>query len=77
MSDKRNPFEGFGSELKNRLRDDFLDRLDEAAFEERIDCIDKTVKAFKEVGIEDEEIIRLLQKYWDLRRSEAISFLDE
>ena len=72
-----NGLEEFFSEMLLRIRQDAQDRLDEAALNERISCILKTTRALKEVGIEREEIIRLLQKYWDLRRSEAISFIDE
>ncbi len=72
-----NGLEDFFSEMLLRIRQDAQDRLDEAALNERISCILKTTRALKEVGIEREEIISLLQKYWVLRRSEAISFIDE
>ena len=77
MSELKSAFKGFGTDLISSLREDMNNRLDEAAFDERISCIHKTTLALKEVGISNEEIIRLLQKYWDLRRSEAESFINE
>lgn len=58
-------------ELLCRLRESANARLDDAAFEERVIGIGKATAALYESGIDDEEIIRLLQKYWDLRLSEA------
>ncbi len=67
----RNPFSGFGRELLERLREDHQQRLDDAAFEERIIGIENATSAMLELGIDAERIISMLQKYWDLRRSEA------
>jgi hypothetical protein len=66
---------GFGSELLERIREDSNARLDEAAFEERVIVIEKATAALKEAKVEDEKIIYLLQKYWDLRLGEAKEFL--
>jgi hypothetical protein len=66
---------GFGSEMLERIREDNIARLDEVAFEERIIGIEKSTAALHEAGVEDEKIINLLQKYWDLRLSEAKEFL--
>ena len=66
---------GFGGELLERIRESNNARLDDAAFEERIIGIEKATLALREVGVEDERIIDLLQKYWDLRLSEAKDFL--
>ena len=38
--------------------------------------IENATAAMIEVGIEDRIIIQMLQKYWDLRLSEAKSFID-
>jgi hypothetical protein len=57
-----------------RIREDSNARLDEADFEERVIGIEK---ATKEAKVEDEKIIYLLQKYWDLRLSEAKEFLQQ
>lgn len=68
-------FSGFGSEILERLREDNQQRLNDAAFEEKIIGIENATAAMLEVGVEEEKIIQLLQKYWDLRLSEASEFL--
>ncbi|WP_312355178.1 hypothetical protein [Aminipila sp.] len=73
----RDSLSGFGSELLERIREDSNARLDEAAFEERVIGIEKATAALKEAKVEDEKIIYLLQKYWDLRPSEAKGFLQQ
>ena len=65
----------FGSELLVRTREMCNSKLDEAAFEERIIGIGNATAALYEADITDDKIISLLQKYWDLRRSEAEGFL--
>ena len=60
-----------------RIREDSNARLDEAAFEERVIGIEKATAALKEAKAEDEKIIYLLQKYWDIRLSEAKEFLQQ
>lgn len=67
----RNAFSGFGRELLDNIRESAQGGLDDAAFEERIVGIENATDAMIEVGIEDDKIIRMLQKYWDLRLSEA------
>jgi hypothetical protein len=71
----RDSFSGFGSELLESIRENSNARLDEAAFEERVIGIEKAILALREAEVEDEKIIYLLQKYWDLRLSEAKGFL--
>lgn len=73
----RDSFSGFGSELLESIREHANARLDEAAFEEKIIGIEKATTALSEAEVEDEKIIYLLQKYWDLRRSEANEFLQQ
>jgi hypothetical protein len=60
-----------------RIREDNNASLDEAAFEERVTGIEKATAALKEAKVEDEKIIYLLQKYWDLRLGEAKEFLQQ
>ena len=67
----RESFSGFGRELLERFRDDYYARLDEVAFEERIIGLEKATAALCEAGVDKDTIIQLLQKHWDLRRSEA------
>jgi hypothetical protein len=71
----RDSISGFGSELFERIRENSNARLDEAAFEERVNGIEKATAALLEAEVEDEKIIYLLQKYWDLRLSEAKEFI--
>lgn len=71
----REGFSQFWSEIVEGMRERMDARLDEVAFEERIIGIENATAALKEAGVEDEKIIALLQKYWDLRLSEAKEFL--
>jgi hypothetical protein len=70
---------GFGSELGSealqQIREDCNTRLEEAASEERIIGIEKATAALCEAKVEDEKIIYLLQKHWDLRPSEVERYL--
>ena len=47
-----------------------------AAFEERIVGIEKATTAMLEAGVDDDTIIKMLQKHWDLRLSEATAFIE-
>lgn len=71
----KDSFSGFGREILDGIRQDHFARLDEAAFEESIIGIEKAVAALCEAEVNEEKIIFLLQKYWDLRLSEAKEFL--
>lgn len=75
-NDFRNAFSGFGRELLDSIRESNQEKLDDAAFEERIIGIENATAAMIEVGIEDDKIIQMLQKYWDLRLSEAKEFVE-
>ncbi|MEA4892893.1 MAG: hypothetical protein VB085_10090 [Peptococcaceae bacterium] len=68
---------GFGSELLEQIRENSTARLDEAAFKEKIIGIEKAIAALREAEVEDEKIIFLLQKHWDLRLSEAKELLQQ
>ncbi|MBQ8133357.1 MAG: hypothetical protein IJ192_02950 [Clostridia bacterium] len=72
-----NPFSGFGTELLERLRADYRDRLNDAAFEEKIIGIENATSAMLELNVSEEQIIQMLQKYWDLRLSEARLFISK
>lgn len=71
----RDSFSGCGSELLERIRENSNARLDEAALEERVAGIKKATAALQEAEVEEEKIIYLLQKYWDLRLSETKELL--
>lgn len=72
----RDAFSGIGSEIIEGLRENYSVRLDDAAFEERVIGIKNATAALYEAKVEDDIIISLLQKYWDLRLSEAINILE-
>lgn len=72
----REAFNGFGWELLNGIREKGNERISEAAFEERIVGIEKATMAMLEAGVDDNTIIEMLQKHWDLRLSEATAFIE-
>lgn len=72
----RDAFSGFGTELLERMRVDYQERLGDVAFEERVIGIENATLAMLELGVEEGRIIQMLQKYWDLRLSEARMFID-
>lgn len=69
-------FKGFGGELLGVAREHTNSHIQDAVEEERIINIDKAVVAMFEAEVPDEKIIELLQKHWDLRRSEAEDFVE-
>lgn len=70
-------FKNFPSELINDVRQSRANSDDEIALETEIKSIHKATLALLEAKVEDKKIISLLQKYWDLRRSEAEEFLSQ
>lgn len=71
----KDSFSGFGTELWRGIRRNTAEILEDAAFNERVIGIRTATAALYEAGIEDEKIVYLLQKYWDLRLSEAMEIL--
>lgn len=69
----RDAFSGFGWDLLDEIRSSFQEKLDDEAFEERVIGIENATAAMLEV--DEEKIIQMLQKYWDLRLSEAKEFI--
>ena len=67
----------FFGEIISDLRQRTGEVLEDAALKEEVVCIDKATRALVEAKVSDDEIIRLLQKYWDLRASEAHRFLQQ
>lgn len=76
MRSVKEAFKGFGGEILDSIRNSHREIVDDAVFEEKILGIENATAAMMEVGIEDKMIIQMLQKYWDLRLSEATSFVD-
>lgn len=73
----KNAFDGFRGELLGEIRTNYQKRLNEFVYEERNVGINNATAAMIEVGIENEKIIQMLQKYWDLRLSEAKVFVEQ
>lgn len=71
----REAFDGFGWELLDGIRAKANERISDAEFEERIIGIEKATAAMLEAGVDDDTIIKMLQKHWDLRLSEATAFI--
>lgn len=70
-------FKNYPRELLTDIRQHVQDHGEEHACEVMIDSIGKAAMALKEAEISDEQVIALLQKYWDLRRSEALDLVEE
>ena len=69
-------FGGFGWELLDSIRANTNERISDAEFEERIVGIENATAAILEAEVDEGTIIKMLQKYWDLRLSEAIAFVE-
>lgn len=69
-------FSGIGRDLLDNVRSSVQGRIDEAVFEEKIIGIRNATAAMIEIGVEEDKIILMLQKYWDLRFSEAKVFVE-
>lgn len=77
MSDLfREAFSGFGRELLDNIRQTTDERISDAEFAERIIGIEKATISMIEVGVAEEQIVKMLQKHWDLRLSEARKFIN-
>lgn len=70
-------FSGFGLELLEGIRERANERVDDAVFEERIIGIEKATISMIEANVKEETIIKMLQKHWDLRLSEATAAVDK
>ena len=68
-------FSNFPAELVQRFRDDHFAEIENACECERENNIATAATAMVDAGLSDEVITQMLQKYWDLRRSETTSFL--
>ena len=70
-------FKDFPAEIRDRIQADQQEVIEEAVLSERICSIEKATLALHEAGVPKDQIIALLQKHWDLRRSEANKFVEE
>lgn len=67
----------FSSECLGYIRQKNYEREDEIIQNERALSVMKASSAFLEAEIPEEQSIALLQKYWDLRQSEAKKVLQQ
>ena len=71
----RKAFDGFGRELLDSIRAKANERISDAAFEERINGIEKATTAMIEAGVDEEVILKMLQKHWDVNANIIVSHL--
>lgn len=76
MSNLKKIAKEIGITLLDGFRKASYRQIDAAVFEEETRGIKKAIMAMKEAGIDDEVIVSLLQKYWDLRTSEAKEIME-
>jgi len=72
----REAFDGYGWDLLGGIRAKANEQISDAEFEERIIGIEKATAAMLEAKVDEETIIKMLQKHWDLRLSEAEALLE-
>ena len=70
-------FEKFFCEIRDEIRQRHSEIIDDYVLDERIKGIENTSLALCEAKVEDEVIVFLLIKYWDLRPSEAKEIFQE
>ena len=66
-----------GSFVLDSFRESADKHLDDAAFDERIVVIKKATAAMIEAGVNEQRVIEMLQKHWDLRLTEAKAFVED
>lgn len=69
----------FLESVQERMRSNRQLLIDNAVYTERQNCISISTMMLLEAEVDEEKIVFLLQKYWDLRSSEArnISYLQK
>lgn len=70
-------FKDYPQELQARIRQDMIEREEEIIRQEQMLSVMRAASAFVEAKIPKERSISLLQKHWDLRRSEAETALQQ
>ena len=61
--------------LLKSAQDVVSEHEERAVYDEKVICIEKATLAMCEAKVQDKIIIAMLQKYWDLRLTEAKEFL--
>lgn len=72
----REGFRNFIPEMRQRLRDDFEARIQDECDKERDNNIATATVALIDAGVSDESVVQMLQKHWDLRRSETVPLIN-
>ncbi len=65
----------FLESVQERMRSNRQLLIDNAVYTERQNCISISTMMLLEAEVDEEKIVFLLQKYWDLRPSEARNIL--
>lgn len=71
----RDEFKDFPQELLHRIRNDNYERIENERNDEREHNIIIAAMAMIDAGVDDDTTTHMLQKYWDLRISEANEIL--
>lgn len=70
-------FKDYPQELQAQIRQEAIKREEEIIQQERSLSVRRAASAFVEARLPKERSISLLQKHWDLRRSEAETALQQ
>ena len=65
-----------GEMFRQGIRDNIDVRKREMLYFERQSNIATAIRAMQDAGLDDNVIVQMLQKHWDLRRSEAVDLID-
>ena len=65
----------FPRELRRRFQEDREAMIEDERYYERQGNIQIAAEALVDAGISDEVVVRQLQRFWDLRQSEALYFV--
>ena len=66
----------FLESIQERMRANRQLLIDNAVYTERQNCISISTMMLLEAEVDEEEIVFLLQKYWDLRPSEVRNYIN-
>lgn len=68
--------QAFGQDVLQSVRNNIAEHEEEACFYERQNNIATAAVAMRDAGLNDETIVSMLQKHWDLRQSETVGFIE-
>ena len=68
--------QAFGRDVLQGVRNNIAEHEEEACFYARQNNIATAAVAMRDAGLNDETIVSMLQKHWDLRQSETVGFIE-